>query len=60
MKEFATGLITAVGLLAVGVLVCFAGGCSSPAVSEPAYPGYEKWWAESPSGTDNVFTEVKK
>lgn len=25
-------------------LACFASGCSSPAVSEPKYPEYHKWW----------------
>lgn len=47
MKEFVKGLALAAGLLAVGILVCFAGGCSSPSVSEPRYPEYDKWWSHS-------------
>lgn len=47
MKEFVKGLVLATGLMAIGILVCFAGGCSSPAVSEPRYPEYDKWWMQS-------------
>lgn len=65
MKEFVKGMILAAGLLAVGVLVCFAGGCSSPTVSEPKYPEYDKWWTQSANtnsleglGTGDVYVYV--
>lgn len=28
-----------------GLMLHFVCGCSSPAVSEPKYPEYDKWWA---------------
>lgn len=31
-----------------GVALKLVTGCSTPAVSEPAYPEYEKWWTEAP------------